>query len=326
MKQATLLWRLLRYRVAIMLILFLLLSLSLHQKLTDRPVSVVLACVSLALSYVSATSINDIADAKIDAINHPNSIGRPLITGEAKKSDLIKIFAVVSLASMATAAFINWIALLIITSSILINILYSLPPIRLSYKTLLAPLILGIAYVGVPYCLGLAVSRSRLHPGDLLWLLGLYVMFVGRIILKDFRDRKGDAKFHKPTFLLRFGKNATCSISYLGVAIGGGILVWLTRSESWLALITTLYVISVLTMIRRLQHSAEGQQEQLSIGVGAKMGNGLLITLLCAFALKRSGANTEAQVLISALIVIIFFINYLNFLRNPEVATIAYKG
>ncbi len=326
MKIAKLFWRLLRYRVAVMLILFFLLSLSLHQKLTSNPVLIVLVCLSIALSYVSATSVNDIADAKIDAINHANSIGRPLITGEGKKEDLIKVFAIASIASIAIAAFVNPWALLIASCSILINVLYSLPPIQFSYRTFLAPIVLGIAYVGIPYSLGLAVSGSVLHKNDLLWLFGLYVMFIGRIILKDFRDRKGDAKFHKPTFLLRFGKNATCAFSYLSVVLGGSMLVWLTHSEIWLATITSLYLVTILAMLRRLQLSSEGQQEQLSIGVGAKMGNGLLITLLCVFALKQSSASTETQILLAGVLALTFFVNFFSFLHRPEAAIIGYKG
>jgi len=326
MKIAKLFWRLLRYRVAIMLILFLLLSLSLHQKLTYNPILIILACISLALSYVSATSINDIADAKIDAINHPNSVGRPLITGEGKKKDLIKVFIIASVASMVMAAFVNWWALLIISCSILINILYSLPPVRLSYRTFLAPLVLGVAYVGIPYSLGLAISSSSVRSNDLLWLFGLYVMFIGRIILKDFRDRKGDAKFKKPTFLLRFGKDATCIFSYLGVVIGGSAIIWLTHNTIWLAIITALFLVAILVMIRRLQLAPEGQQEQLSIGVGAKMGNGLLITLLCVFALRQSGVNNETQAIIAGILAFIFFVNYFVFLRKPEAAIIGYKG
>lgn len=309
-----------------MLILFFLLSLSLHQKLTYNPVQIILSCASLALCYVSATSINDIADAKIDAINHPKSIGRPLITGEGNKKDLIKVFIIASTGSIVLVAFISGWALLIIACSILINILYSLPPVRFSYRTFFAPMVLGVAYVGIPYGLGLVISSSTVSFNDWLWLLGLYVMFIGRIILKDFRDRKGDAKFNKPTFLLRYGKNATCIFSYSGVVIGGGAIIWLTHTTIWLAIIVALYLVAILVMIRRLQLAPEGEQEQLSIGVGAKMGNGLIITLLCVFALRQSYVNSETQAIIASMLALIFFLNYVIFLRNPEAARIAYRG
>jgi 4-hydroxybenzoate polyprenyltransferase len=309
-----------------MLILFLLLSVSLHQNLTTHPLFIVLACVSLAFSYISATSINDIADAKIDAINHSHSIGRPLITGEGNKMDLVAVFVIATLCSLLLAACINWWAFILVGISILINIAYSLPPTQFSYRTWLAPFVLGIAYVGIPYTLGLAIVDRRIEHADVAWFLGLYAMFVGRIILKDFRDRKGDAKYHKPTFLLRFGKEATCIFSCMGLVIGGGIILWQLRSNGWLILITALYLVSVLFMLRRLSVSHDGAQEQLSIGVGAKMGNGLLITLLAFFSLRQAGESMSTQLLIAGIVSLIFFINYGIFLRNPKAAIIGYKG
>ena len=44
-------------------------------------------------------------------------------------------------------------------------------------------------------------------------LAGLYVGFIGRILLKDFRDVRGDALFGKRTFLVRHGRRTTCRLS-----------------------------------------------------------------------------------------------------------------
>jgi 4-hydroxybenzoate polyprenyltransferase len=94
--------------------------------------------------------------------------------------------------------------------SVVIGALYSLPPARLSYRTFLAPLTLVVAYVGIPYWAGVVVVGESLQTTDLPLLTALYLLFAGRIILKDFRDREGDAAFDKPTFLLKYGKKATC--------------------------------------------------------------------------------------------------------------------
>jgi hypothetical protein len=40
---------------------------------------------------------------------------------------------------------------------------------------------------------------------------GLYVGFIGRIMLKDFPDVRGDALFGERTFLVRHGWRATCA-------------------------------------------------------------------------------------------------------------------
>lgn len=327
MKIARLVWRLLRYRVAIMLLLFLFLSIALHGDLSTHPWKLLFASAALAFSYISATSVNDIADKKIDAINHPDSLGRPLITGEAESKDVWLVFVLASTLSVIFAAIIGWQAVFIIALSILINVAYSLPPLRLSYRTFLAPLVLGVAYVGIPYILGIVIiNRFSLQINDFEWLLGLYLMFVGRIILKDFRDRKGDAKYNKPTFLLLFGKNATCNISFAGVLSGGLILTWLVRTMPWLSVIVFIYLVAILGMLERLRRSRVGNGEQLSIGVGAKMGNGLLITLLGVFTLRSAGVSTTTQLSFAIAVSLLFFLNFFNFLQAPEKAVLGYRG
>ena len=326
MKILSLFWRLLRYRVAVMLVLFMLLSAAIHGGLSKHAWELALAALALALSYVSATSSNDLADKDIDAINHPNSAGRPLITGRAQTKDMWIMFAIASVLAIGLAAMINITAGVVIGASILINVLYSLPPTRLSYRTFWAPLILGVAYVGVPYVLAMAVTNTSFAASDLLWGAGLYLMFIGRIILKDFRDRKGDAKYHKPTFLLRYGKAATCSFSLAGLLGGGLIVVWQTHQTAWLALVVAAYIASMLLMLKRLQAAKEGKDEQLSIGVGAKMGNGLLITLLTYYVLQETTATPSFKMLIVLLLTAMFFGNFLSFLRNPEKAVVGYKG
>ena len=58
-------------------------------------------------------------------------------------------------------------------------------------------------------CSPVAASESP----DLALLAALYVGFVGRIVLKDFRDVVGDRLFGKRTFLVRHGRRTTCVLS-----------------------------------------------------------------------------------------------------------------
>ena len=326
MRLVRLAWQFLRYRVAIMLLLFLLLSTALHGNLANYYPAILLASLALIFSYISATSMNDITDKKIDSINHPDSPGRPLVSGRATIRDAKLVFLLSSIAALLFALSINWGAAALIALSILINVLYSVPPFRISYRTFFAPLLLGIAYVGVPYALGIAITNSNATTNDILWFAGLYAIFIGRIILKDFRDRKGDSKYNKPTFLLRFGKKATCIFSVLAILLGGLIIIFQVRASSWLALLVSLYLASILFMIKRLYQAAEGTEEQISIGIGAKMGNGLMITLLTYFALLSGGAPESTQITVSLIISGLFFINYVAFFSNPHSAVIGYKG
>jgi 4-hydroxybenzoate polyprenyltransferase len=280
----------------------------------------------LAFSYVSATSSNDIADEAIDAINHPKSTGRPLITGHESRRDMWIMFWLASLATLACAAFLSIHAIAIMIISACLNVLYSLPPARLSYRTYFAPLVLGLAYVGVPYALAMAVLSQPTSRADSGWFIGLYLLFVGRILLKDFRDRAGDRKYHKPTFLLRYGKKATCLTSASILLVGGCVLAWQVHSQAWLTFVVVAYIASILFMLWRLYQADEGKDEQLAIGVGAKMGNGLLMTLLGYFLLAGSGVQPATVILLTTCITIVYGYNFALFLLHPERAVIGYKG
>ena len=71
-------------------------------------------------------------------------------------------------------------------------------------------------YVAVPFLVGSFSVRATIGWQQLGLLAGLYLGFVGRIVLKDFRDLKGDALVGKRTFLVRHGRrppsfSAPCS-------------------------------------------------------------------------------------------------------------------
>jgi 4-hydroxybenzoate polyprenyltransferase len=151
-------------------------------------------------------------------------------------------------------------------------------------------------------------------------------MFIGRIILKDFRDRKGDAKYHKPTFLLRFGKNATCLFSLACILAGGAVLMALTSNIVWLTILVAAYLATIVTMLRRLWCAEPGTDEQLAIGVAAKMGNGLLLSLISYFLLAGSVKEGASQLVGTLAISVLFFGNFFVFLLQPKRAVIGYRG
>ena len=319
-------WRLLRYRVAVMILLFMLLGSAWHGGLTTISAPVLLMALALASSYVSATSVNDISDREIDEINHPGDGGRPLVTGAATTGDLWTLFGVSSVLAVAPALAVGPVAAGIMLSSVVVGVLYSLPPARLSYRTFLAPLTLAVAYVGLPYWAGVVVAGERLGVPDLPLLAALYMLFAGRIVLKDFRDREGDALYGKPTFLLRYGKRTTCLASLCAVCAGDAFLVVALADGLWLAGLLQAYVVGVVIMLRRLYRMDSRKDEQLSIGVGARMGNGLLTTLLGLLILANQNADLTAQLAFGLGLTVLYLLTFTAFLRDPERASIGYKG
>ena len=326
MKMLTLYWTLLRFRVAVMIVLFMLLGAAWHRGLTSIDALVLLMVLALASSYVSATSVNDIADREIDEINHPGDRGRPLVTGAARTADLWVLFVVSSVLAVALGLAAGPGAAGIMLLSVVIGALYSLPPARLSYRTFLAPLTLAVAYVGIPYWAGVVVVGESLQTTDLPLLTALYLLFAGRIILKDFRDREGDAAFGKPTFLLKYGKKSTCLASLCALSAGDALLVASLADRWWLAALVQLYIVSIAIMLYRLYRVSNRKDEQLSIGVGARMGNGLLVTLLGTLILSNQGADWTTQFIFGLALTALYTLNFIDFLRHPERAIIGYKG
>ena len=115
--------------------------------------------------------------------------------------------------AVATAALLHPAALLVLLAGMVVSAAYSLRPVRLADRGAVASLVLPACYVGVPYLVGLLAASGGISAADMTLLAGLYVGFIGRILLKDFRDLRGDALFGKRTFLVRHGRAWTCLFS-----------------------------------------------------------------------------------------------------------------
>lgn len=135
------------------------------------------AALALAGSYVAATSVNDIADVDVDRINHPGDRARPLVTGEARERDLWRLHVLASATALLAAAPLGWAAVGVVAGSLAVGIAYSLPPLRVSYRTWLAPLLLSVAYVPVPFALGVLASGREPGPGDAWLAVALSALF-----------------------------------------------------------------------------------------------------------------------------------------------------
>src|SRR5690606_18864921 len=160
-----------------------------------------------------------------DRINHPHDPGRPLVSGDTDERGLLRVYAAAGSVTMLAAIPLGPPGLATAVLSLGIGWAYSLGPLRISYRTYAAPLALAVAYVAVPYTLGVVASGERPGAADAGLYAALYLLFLARINLKDFRDRAGDAAYGKPTLLLRYGKNATCAVSAVALWAGTAVLV-----------------------------------------------------------------------------------------------------
>ena len=314
---------LLRYRVAAMVAMFMLLGAAGEGRL-ELGVRYVWATLALASSYVAATALNDLADEQIDKVNHPRDAGRPLVEGTATRRELMLLHVFASAAAVAAAVPLGWRGLTAIALSLCVSQVYSAWPVRLSYRVAGAPVALGLAYVLVPYSLGVvAAGGTVVHVRSRL-VFGLFFLFVARIVLKDFRDREGDARYGKPTVLLRYGKTVTCAAS-LG-ALAAGDLALVAALDPRLAALLQPLVLAIAWMLRTLWHASSPRDEQVAIGLGARMGNGLLLCLLGWLVVRGAGAPVATAIVFVAAVCALFLASFATLASRPGDVVIGYKG
>ena len=313
----------LRYRVAAMVALFLLLGAARAGPL-HLGVRYLLAAIALASSYVAATALNDLADEAIDKVNHPRDAGRPLVEGTATRRDLLVLHVLASAAALLAAVPLGLRGVGLLGAALLVSQIYSARPVRLSYRVAGAPLTLGFAYVLIPYCLGIVAARGSLRAVESALPLALLLLFCARIVLKDFRDREGDALYGKPTVLLRFGKTATCALSLCALVAGDAVLA--AALSPVLFLIVQPFLLAIASMLRALWRAPDGHAEQIAIGIGARMGNGLLLVVLAWLVVDANGASSSQASVLAGALSGLFCLSFAQLLARPNEIVIGYKG
>ncbi|TMK18454.1 MAG: hypothetical protein E6G65_12185 [Actinobacteria bacterium] len=317
--------RMMRLKVVVTLWTFMLLGLARHTAHLTSP-RLIAALLALGAGYAAATTANDIADVGIDRVNRPRDAGRPLVTGDATIADLWRTNAIASGVAVAAAIPLGTTGVAIVGTSLLVSYAYSVGPIRLSHRWTLAPVALAIAYVALPYALGTTIAGGRWERADVPLVGGLFVLFFARIILKDLRDRLGDARFGKPTLLLRIGKRATCAVSMAGAAVGTTVLIVGLELSATVALLLASCGLGIEWMLLRLARTDDERAEQVAIGIAARAGNGLLLAILALLILRARGADERAIVIVVGCLVAVFAASFLDAAIHPERVRIGYKA
>lgn len=320
---AALFLRMVRPRVVVTMWTFLLIGLARHAGPT-LGADLVAAALALAASYAVATSLNDIADVDIDRANGLADRGRPLATGAASAGELWRVAGGGAAIAAVAALPLGPAGVAAIGLMLAIAFCYSAGPLRLSRRWALAPIALTVAYVAVPYWLGVTVAHARWSVADVPLVLGLCVLFFARIILKDVRDRLGDAAHGKQTLLLRLGKDATCAIAVAGAVTGLAVVMLALRPSAPVALAIALDGVAIVWMLLRLRTTVDPVRELVTIGTAARAGNAALIAVIAWLLLSAQGATVQASLLVVSLTAVAAW-NILALAMHPERARIAYK-
>lgn len=165
-----------------------------------------LACLAANLFVVG---LNQLTDVPIDRLNKPTL---PLASGALSIAQGRAIVLLAGLLALALAAIQTPALFIALTLIMLIGAAYSLPPVRLKGRPLLAALSIALAR-GVIANLGLYLHYAAAlgRPGRPLppLLVGALAFFFGFglviALFKDIPDRAGDRRYGVGTFAVRWG-------------------------------------------------------------------------------------------------------------------------
>jgi 4-hydroxybenzoate polyprenyltransferase len=269
------------------------------------------AFIILVAWYINAASTNDYADREIDKINLKGAKNRPLLDSHIPRGSIITVQVTSALISIFISA-IYGVSAIILTVIILgLNYAYSFWPFRIKDRAGLPQLILPLAYVAYPLSLGYWSTHSdQAYP----WLLagGLYLGFVARLFLKDFRDVIGDKKFGKNTFIIQYGNHATCFASWLFATLSLAVLSYVTDFSIGIVVIFLIGHIAVTRLLFKIAHTKKIKDQVELVLVIAKVANVSVVSLL-AFFLSRAYLESSMADIILPFIVgisLLFFIMY----------------
>lgn len=265
----------------------------------EDPVLLARCLAAVAAFLLFSVACNDLADEAIDRVNLPGR--RPLAAGLLTRSVFTVIGVAAGAVALAASATLSWRALAVTAAGLAISAGYSLRPVRLADRGAVASLVLPAGYVAVPYLVGVLAVRATVRPADIVLLAGLYLGFIGRILLKDFRDVRGDALFGKRTFLVRHGRRRTCVVSACCWTAGTAVVLAATRHPSAaLAAAETACTVAALGLLAALARSRSFRRDEGIITAIAIVGRGMILLLLAHLSMVTAGWPAAAYGVVMA--------------------------
>jgi 4-hydroxybenzoate polyprenyltransferase len=210
-----------------------------------------------------------------------------------------------AIVALAASAMLHWAAVVVVAAGLALSTAYSLRPVRVADRGVAACLLLPAGYVAVPYLVGVLGARGSIAAGDLALLGGLYAGFIGRIVLKDFRDVRGDALSGKRTFLVRHGRRRTCAFSAACWIVGAATLATVKQPTSTLVAAWAVHLTVTLWLLRSLSVERNWRRDEALISAIAIVGRGMMLTLLAHLSMAAGHLSAPVYLgVMSALVAI----------------------
>lgn len=248
-----------------------------------------------------AVALNDLADEEIDRVNLAADFRRVLVTRRVTRRQLAMFAVASAVGGLACAVAVSASAALVVGCGLALAAAYSLPPLRLSGRGALTAAVLPLGYVAVPFLVGAFSVSTRVDGRGLLLLAGLYLGFMGRLVLKDFRDVRGDRLYGKRTLFVRHGRRRTCAFSATFWTAGALVALVGAPRDPALVAATLAYVVGTLVLLADVARDDEGTGDVASISTIAVIGRALLYTVLLELVMTNAGWHALPRAAIIAL-------------------------
>ncbi len=261
-----------------------------------------IAIILVSFAVVHANSINDYSDREIDKVNLQDAKDRPLVTGELSNKEFWFFHLASGALALLLSVFLGIPAVILTLSIIIFDYIYSLKPSRLTDRTFTSPLFLAACYTYYPLSLGFWSANGH---GEYPWILsiGIYLAFVARMLLKDFRDVRGDKQFGKITFLLRYGSKTTCLVSAVLWLLAFSATLYALHFTLGILLPLSLGLLHVWLLLNVLWKTEDRDIQQRIINFIANAGNFSIVAIFISLLVQlQPGISSLEQVLLPTLV------------------------
>lgn len=204
-----------------------------------------------------ATVQNDIEDFDIDRANNRRSIlQKGSLTIHGAKF-FVQALAFISLV-FALFSPHRRLHLVAVVGLLVIAWLYNVNPVRASKKPLLSITTMGVCYGVLPFIYGYFVAGGSITANYFFaFVVFFFLARVSTAIMKDYKDAAGDEAFHKDTFYLHYGRNATGWISILTSMIAyigllGLLLALRPKTTSLFVCLVLVALLAVRNVMQKL--------------------------------------------------------------------------
>ncbi len=107
---------------------------------------------------------------------------------------------------------------------------------------------------------------------------------------------------------------------------GTAVLVLEARPPPLVAALFAGYLAAITSRLHALWRATDPRDEQVAIGIGARAGNGMLISLLALLIVTGAGGSAVDASLVVAAVTAAFAVDFAVLVRRPHTAVIGYKA